>query len=235
MKTNIYNGLLKLGATVLQEPTVSPDRLKSHGRMWDGKARVEFNKEVFWFELWHHGGSEETVASLLPEFSLRGINSERIGYDCNWNTVITPKGILYYDKDGWFRNSELRDKIGSHNNYFPDRITDQEIERLLSIGMQWFLEFKQEAAPKEKLELKSRIAKPTLKELHAMGWTKNHLRFDVHCVGKWRSMGYFQGEKAFKRTFDDAPRRIALASGIPIDRFTILAPDKNNVVDETTA
>lgn len=137
----IYTKLLSIGAKVAEPAVVSPDRLKSFGRMWRGHATLELNGELFRLELWHHGGHEETVESLLPHFSLKGIsNSTRVGFDCNWHTVITPWGILY-SKDGWFRDTELCNKIGSYNNNFPDRITEKEVERLLAIGLQWLIQW----------------------------------------------------------------------------------------------
>lgn len=142
MSLSIYNKLLELGAVVVEEPRIRADRQKFFGRMWGGRASLELNGEQFNFELWHNGGDTETVESLLPHFSLKGIsNSDRIGYDCHWHTVITPWGILYKDKEGWFRNRELDKLVGSHNNNFPERVTEAEVERLLSIGLQWLIKW----------------------------------------------------------------------------------------------
>ena len=139
--TSVYHKLLGLGANVVKAPVIFPSRGKSFGRMWDGSAELELNGEHFNFELWYHGADEETLDTLLPHFSLKSISkSTRVGYDCNWHTVITPWGILY-TPEGWFRNAELREKVGSYNNNIPDRITRSDVERLLSIGLEWLVQW----------------------------------------------------------------------------------------------
>lgn len=74
------------------------------------------------------------------------------------------------------------------------------------------------------MEFQSKIVVPELKELHAMGYTKNHKRVDVCVVGKWYPMGYFMGEKGLKRTLKEAKSRIALNTGTKEEDVTILEP-----------
>ena len=128
----LINKLLQAGATFIIDPVVYPDRHKAQGQMWDGKCRMKLNDTEFVFQLWHHGSYDETVESLLPHFSLKGIVSKKCGYDTYWHARIVDGGILVH-KTGWFRDQELREKI---------QTAGLDIPELKKLGLKWLVRFK---------------------------------------------------------------------------------------------
>ena len=72
------------------------------------------------------------------------------------------------------------------------------------------------------VKLISRIVTPELNELRVMGYTKNHKRLDVFAVGKWRIMGYFQGEKALERLYENSIQKISINTGLKTSDIIIV-------------
>lgn len=108
VKMSDLNPLAKLMAIGI--PSKSPlfwkDKAKAIGHMWGGSVRIIVDDSEYCFDLWHHGGEEETFESLLPHFVLTGLKSPLCGYDVHWNAIITEDGIWVH-RSGWFRNREL--------------------------------------------------------------------------------------------------------------------------------
>lgn len=128
---DIISKLLALGATYSLRPEVYPSRPKVSGRMWGGECRLLLNGDEYCFILWHHGHNVETLESLLQYFSLKGIKSDKCGYDTYWHSIIIPAGILTC-KDGWFRNIVLREKVEAAGT---------NIDQLLKLGLFWLVKF----------------------------------------------------------------------------------------------
>ena len=136
--------LLAIGATYLQEPVVSPDRCKVEGRMWDGTCSLELGNLKFAFRLWHHGSMEETLESLIPEFSLKGLKIDDKYYDLGWYALITNEAIWLHKK-GWFRDMELREnplvlRQGNINFNRPIYTKDEQ-KQLRALGFKQIVKF----------------------------------------------------------------------------------------------
>lgn len=140
----MINKLLAKGATYLQIPMVSPDRCKVNGRMWDGTCSLTLGDTQFAFILWHHGRMEETIESLLPEFTLKGLRINDKYYDIHWCTLITNSGIWLH-KIGWFRDIKLREhelvKRQGNINFARPIYTKDEQKQLKALGFKQIVKF----------------------------------------------------------------------------------------------
>lgn len=136
VKNPDYIQLLLAKGGILKVYETFPSRSKYSGRMWDGRARVEYSGVVYHFKLWHHGTDEETEDSLRPHFNIDGIEFKKY-YDFSWHGMLATDGI-YLHTGGWFRDRKLAEHpfIESlpNSNLYSVELTDGEKAVVAALG-----------------------------------------------------------------------------------------------------
>lgn len=116
------------------------ERPKSSGYMYGGRLGIVYKGIRLWFEMcYHHNGNEPmTTEEVIENLEPVSIEFQGINYDLHWHLKMLA-GKCFLHKNGWFRNSEDRDKlrvnylIRSRNEYLMGA-TEEDEKELLGLG-----------------------------------------------------------------------------------------------------